>query len=96
MTPPNKEQRLLQNARREGRVIMAAWAIALVWSVGGSYLLGYDANRPLTLILGMPEWVFYCIFLPWGACLTLSVWFCFRFMSDDDLGQDRDGGEGHA
>ena len=46
-TPPNNEQKLLQNARREGHVIMVAWAMAgLAWSVGGSYMLGYDSARP--------------------------------------------------
>lgn len=96
MSPPNNEQKLLQNARREGRVIMIAWAVTLIWSVGGSYLLGYDAARPPNPILGMPDWVFWCIFLPWGCCVLLTAWFCFFFMADDDLGEDRDGGDGHA
>jgi hypothetical protein len=94
-TPPSNEQKLLKNARREGIVIMTAWAIVLCWTVGGSYLLGYDSTRPTNLILGMPDWIFYCIVLPWGCCLLLSFWFCFFYMADDDLGQDRDGGGGH-
>jgi hypothetical protein len=86
-----KEQRLLRNARREGLVIMAAWAVALLWSVGVGYLFGYDPDRRIGLILGMPDWVFWGIALPWALCLLLSVWFCFRYMADDDLGQDREG-----
>jgi hypothetical protein len=86
---PRKEQRLLQNARREALVIMIVWALALVWSCLVSYFFGY--SRPPTdigLILGMPDWVFWGIFLPWALCLAFSVWFCFRFMADDDLGAD--------
>ena len=88
--PAGKEQRLLQHARREGLLIMAVWTAALVWSVGYGYLFGY--NRPssdLAFILGMPDWVFWSVVLPWVICLAFSAWFCFRFMSDDDLGQDQ-------
>jgi hypothetical protein len=113
--PPGREQRLLRNARREGLVILAAWAIALVWCVGGSYLGGYRRDpdvaglalgasyvayrshlEEMSLILGMPAWVFWSIVLPWALCLLFSVWFCFRFMADDDLGRDRDEGPDHA
>jgi len=34
--------------------------------------------------------------LPWGLCLVFSVWFCFGFMADDDLGKDPEEGEEHA
>jgi hypothetical protein len=84
-----REQRLLRNARREGLVIMAAWAVALLWSVGVSWLWGYGRDaRDIGLVLGMPDWVFWGIALPWAVGLVFSVWFCFRYMADDDLGQD--------
>ena len=92
-----QEQRLLRHARREGLVIMAVWAAALAWNVGVAYLLGY--NRPaadVQLVLGMPDWVFWSTVLPWAVCLAFSVWFCFFFMADDDLGRDRDEGAGHV
>jgi hypothetical protein len=40
--------------------------------------------------------VFWSIVAPWGIILVFSVWFCFFHMADDDLGQDRDEGPGHA
>ena len=59
MTPPSnqegKEQTLLKHARREGLVIMIVWAMALAWSIGSGYVLGYDRERPIRLILGMPD-----------------------------------------
>jgi hypothetical protein len=94
---PGKEQRLLRNARREGLLIMAVWALCLVWSVGSGYLLGYHRNPDdIRLILGMPDWVFWSVVLPWGLCLLFSAWFCFFYMADDDLGRDPDEGPGHG
>ena len=94
---PGKEQQLLRHARREGLLIMAVWALALAWSVGVGYVLGYRrAADEIGLVLGMPDWVFWSVVLPWGLVLLFSVWFCFFFMADDDLGQDPDEESGHA
>jgi hypothetical protein len=101
MSPPpekaGKEQRLLRHARREGLVILAAWAVALAWSHFVCYRFGY--LRPaaeIGLVLGMPDWVFWGIAFPWAVCLAFSAWFCFGYMADDDLGKDPDEGPGHA
>jgi hypothetical protein len=95
--PPGKEQRLLRHARREGLLIMAVWAAALLWSVGFSYLSGYGRGADeVGLILGMPDWVFWGVVLPWALCLAFSVWFCFAYMADDDLGRDPDEEAGHG
>jgi hypothetical protein len=40
--------------------------------------------------LGIPDWVFYGIVLPWVACIALTLWFCFRYFSEDDLGSADD------
>ena len=99
-TPPEqsgKEQRLLRHARREGLVIMAVWAAALLWSVGSGVLLGYRrSGQTIQLIFGMPDWVFWSVVLPWGICFLFSIWFCFVFMADDDLGQDPEERQPHA
>ena len=39
--PADREQQLLQHARREGLLIMAVWTAALVWSVAVGHALGY-------------------------------------------------------
>jgi hypothetical protein len=100
MAPPpettGKEQRLLRHARREGLLIMAVWAAALLWSCLGSYATAY--HRPveqMTFILGMPDWVFWFVALPWAVCLAFTAWFCFAYMADDDLGQDPEEGRPH-
>jgi hypothetical protein len=97
--PGGKEQRLLRNARRESVLILAAWAVCLVWSVGVSTLFGYAANRDpadIALILGFPDWVFWGVVVPWGVGLIFATWFCFGFMADDDLGKDMAEGPGHG
>ncbi len=87
--PPGKEQQLLRHARRESLVVMIVWAIALAWSVGCGYVMGYQRSADeMTLILGMPDWVFWSVVFPWGLALLFTVWFCFFFMADDDLGHD--------
>jgi hypothetical protein len=94
---PGQEQQILQHARREGLLLLAVWAAALVWCTTVCYLLGY--RRPaqaMTLVLGMPDWVFWGVVLPWGLCLLFSGWFCFAYMADDDLGRDPDEGPGRA
>ncbi|HEV2947663.1 MAG TPA: DUF997 family protein [Gemmataceae bacterium] len=93
-TPPNspdKEQQLLQHARREGLLIMAVWAACLIWSMTVGYFMGYRRSAAdISLILGIPDWIFWSVVLPWALCLAFSVWFCFAFMADDDLGQDQE------
>jgi hypothetical protein len=94
--PAGKEQRLLRHARREGLLIMAVWTAALVWSIGIGYFFGYVPSvEEADVLFGMPRWVFWSVVVPWGLCLAFSVWFCFFYMADDDLGQDRFEGPDH-
>jgi hypothetical protein len=91
---PGKEQTLLRHARREGLLIMGVWLLTIVWSIGSGYFLGYNLKPDqVQLVFGMPAWVFWSVVLPWGLCLLFSVWFCFRYMADDDLGQDPEEGD---
>ncbi len=68
---------------------MSVWAVALVWCVAGSYLTGYHRDpADLRLILGIPDWIFWNVVVPWALCLVFTVWYCFFYMADDDLGRD--------
>ena len=48
---------------------------------------GWDRD-PATLVtplgLGIPDWVFWGIAVPWVLCIVISMWFCFWFMRDDE------------
>jgi hypothetical protein len=90
-TPPEKEQRLLLHARREAFLIMGVWLLALLGSMAVGYFGGYQRSAAeMGLIFGMPDWVFWSVVFPWSLCFGFSIWFCFAFMADDDLGQDAD------
>jgi Protein of unknown function (DUF997) len=95
--PRGREQELLRHARREGLLIMLVWAACLVWNVASGYVLGYRRDaKDIRLILGIPDWIFWSVVLPWILCFLFSIWFCFRYMADDDLGKDPEEGEMHA
>lgn len=50
------------------------------------------ASLQTPLGLGIPDWVFYGVLLPWLACLVFTCWFCTFFFAEDDLedSQDKD------
>ena len=84
------------HARREAIVIFLVWCVALVWSISICYWLGYGASAThLATIWGVPAWVFWGIAAPWAVAVVFSLWFCFRYMVDDDLsgGRPADPGE---
>ena len=83
---------LVLHARRETLVILAAFVVCMVWSIGCCYSLGYLApdGGPVAKVLGMPSWVFWGVAVPWAAADLFAVWFCFFFMVDDPLGEVQD------
>lgn len=36
--------------------------------------------------LGIPDWVFYGIALPWVICIAISFWYGLVLFAEDDLG----------
>lgn len=110
MTERDSASRLFRNARREARVVMIVWALALVWSVGVCYLRGYEHTadswavqvglasvqhaQDMGTFFGMPDWVWLGIVLPWLLCSAFTAGFCVG-MADDDLGTEADEGARH-
>ena len=43
--------------------------------------------------LGIPDWVFYGLIVPWLVCIAITFWFCLFYFADDDLGDHVDLGE---
>lgn len=84
----------LQSTRELG-VIIVLFLVFFTWSVGTCYWLGYgqgeSGDSKVAVILGMPAWVFWGIFLPWVGVDIAAVWFCFFYMKDDDLGEAQEG-----
>ena len=79
------------NSLRESFVIIILFLFFMLWSVGLSFYLGHESRyvptnpENLSLVWGMPSWVFYGVFLPWMIVNLIAIWFCFGFMKTDDL-----------
>ena len=84
--PDRPEDPLLKSARREAKVAATWWAIALTYTIGVCTQFGYGRDpKTLTYVLGFPDWVFWGIVVPWGACTLFAAWFAFGFMRNEPL-----------
>ena len=100
---PDRVDPLVIHARRETLVILAAFVVCMLWSLGWCYSFGYlgPDHGPVSKVLGMPGWAFWGVLAPWLAADLFAVWFCFFFMVDDPLGEAQDetnsdgGADGH-
>lgn len=86
------EDPVVRGARREAAAVALVATAATAYSVGYCALVGYGrAGEPIRFVLGFPSWVFWGIVAPWGVCLLIAGWFSWTFMSDEDLGEGREG-----
>ncbi|MEO8495839.1 MAG: DUF997 family protein, partial [Planctomycetota bacterium] len=80
---------VLRSSRREAFVALAIWLAAMSYTVGTCWWRGYGRDwETVTFVLGFPDWVFWGIICPWLACVALSWWFAYCFMSDESLGEE--------
>jgi hypothetical protein len=82
------------HSRREAIVIFCIWLAALLWAVPYCYLNGYAGNidpADVSTVWGIPSWLFWGIAVPWVVADLATIWFCFCFMQDDDLGVAHEG-----
>ena len=89
-TRQSKWDPVFLHGRCEAAIIFAGWIVALLWAVPYCYLAGYgDAVDPANIetVLGVPSWIFWGVAAPWMGANAFTLWFCFRYMRDDDLGE---------
>ncbi|MDF1816294.1 MAG: hypothetical protein P1V20_29110 [Verrucomicrobiales bacterium] len=92
------QENLYQSYRqslRELKCIVSAWAVFALWNVSAGALLAYklpDPGEPLATVIGIPQWAFFTVLLPWIAGNIFIIWFAVRFMKDTDTvsGEERD------
>jgi uncharacterized protein DUF997 len=60
----------------------------MIWTISYCGLYGYSDSPEVTLILGVPSWVMWGIFVPWTLCTVISSLLATLFMQDADLGED--------
>lgn len=85
-TPEPREDPLLRSARREALVTAALSLAALVYTIAYAAWFGYGRSaESLTFVLGVPDWVFWGVLVPWGVYVAISWWFSYWFVEDDVL-----------
>ena len=78
------------NCRREAVIILVAWAVCLAWTVGYCHTFGYGLTpEEVTVVAGIPSWVFWGVMVPWMLAAAFSCWFSLWYMADDDLGEEQ-------
>lgn len=84
-----KNDPVLTSSRREAFLVLGIWLAAMSYSVGYCVWRGYGRDwETVSFVFGFPDWVFWGIVCPWLACVALSWWFAYRFMTDEPLGED--------
>jgi hypothetical protein len=86
--PRQTEDSALRSSRKEALVVLALWTVACVYSVGYSFTFGYQRDpETLTFVLGMPDWIFWGVLVPWITCTVASFWVSHVLIADEDLGE---------
>jgi hypothetical protein len=83
------EDAVVRAARRESKLALGLWLVAMTYSIAYCYRFGYE--RPvdtLTFVLWFPDWVFWGIIAPWLVCTIASIVFAFTVMGDEPLGDE--------
>lgn len=91
MSENRPEDPLLRTARHEAKVVAVISLVAAIYTLGYCARFGYArSGAPLRFVLGFPAWVFWGIVVPWCVCVMIAAWLSFWFMTDDDLGPERE------
>ena len=73
---------------QEAKLAAAVFLLAFFYCATAVAMLGYPGpdERPpeAALIWGIPEWVFWGLFLPWLVLMGVTWWFALFFLRDDE------------
>jgi len=84
----NNYDPVFRHARREALIVLAVWIAGMLWTVCYCSATGYDIPpEQVHATLGIPNWVFWGVLVPWLCIIVFSIWFGLFFMAADDLGQ---------
>ncbi len=82
---------VVTHAYREAVVVLAVWLVGIAWTVGYCAITGYNVPpEQIQITLGMPNWIFWGILVPWILIVLFTIWFGLFYIVDDELvrGQD--------
>jgi len=73
---------------KEARFVALTWIVALVFCGGWIGLFGYipPSDRPDVppLVLGIPSWVVWGLFVPWLVLILVTWFFAAVILKDDE------------
>jgi len=86
--PAAVQDRHVRQCLREARWVVVLWLIQLVYCTVAIVTLGYPepsmrSDSP-NLILGVPAWVVWGLFLPWTVQIVAAWWFAIVVLQDDE------------
>ncbi len=85
------ESRHLRQCLREARVVVILYLSGLAWTlvvvIGWGYVPVEERPAVPELILGMPAWVVWGLFVPWFLQIAAAWWFALRVLADEDPDQ---------
>ena len=77
---------LLQNSLAEIHWMLVFWLVCFLWVITYCVCFGeVDDGRELSMIAGIPSWVFWGIAVPWIVATVFSAWFALARISEDSL-----------
>lgn len=85
------ESRHLRQCLHEARVVVILYLSGLAWTlvvvIGWGYVPVEERPAVPELILGMPAWVVWGLFVPWFLQIAAAWWFALRVLADEDPDQ---------
>ncbi|MBN1380019.1 MAG: DUF997 family protein [Gammaproteobacteria bacterium] len=74
--------------KREAFYILVAWTVGMIWTVGYCFVTGYNVpSEKIKATMGIPNWVFFGVLVPWIIITIFSIWFSLFYIADDDSGK---------
>jgi hypothetical protein len=77
-----------QQCFREAKFVGVTWVLMLIFTVTVMISQGYVPvdERPIepSLILGIPTWVVWGLFIPWFVMILVTWYFAIFYLKDDE------------
>jgi hypothetical protein len=79
------------NSLRETFLILLTWIVFAIWVLSYSLSYGYNLHPDtFSTVLGIPEWIFWGIGLPWIFAMLITIGFAVFIVKDDQLEENEE------
>ncbi len=94
LTTGDPESRHLRQCLREARVVVILYLSGLAWTlvvvIGWGYVPVEERPAVPELVMGMPAWVVWGLFVPWFFQIAAAWWFALKVLADEEPDQRLD------